>query len=303
VLAACEAQSGARLLDHFDLIAGTSTGGILALGIAAGISAADLRDFYLSDGPRIFPPLGGVRRVGRLLASVVRPKHSQEPLAAALKRVFGDRTMWSLRTRVVIPAFNATAGRIRLFKTRHHERLTRDHTRTLVEVALATSAAPYFLPGLTTADSERYVDGGIWANNPIAVGVIEAVGYLGIPPGIIRVLSVGTTAEPFHVEGGTIGRGLAGIALGALRGQSVGLVMAGQMTGAHAQAKTLLGREQSILRIDPPVARGRFALDRTADLAELRGLGEDAGTRAMPRVRAIFLDAPAAYPYAPVPLP
>jgi len=211
--------------------------------------------------------------------------------------------MESLRTRVVIPTFNCSTGHIRLLKTRHHDRLTRDYTRTLVEVALATSAAPYFLPGYTTMDGERFVDGGVWANNPIAVGVVEAIGCLRVPAESIRVLSIGTTTEPFHLEPNVVKRGLLGIAFGAMRGQSVGLFMAGQTTGAHAQVKVLLGGEDSILRVDRTVALGRFALDRVDDVDELRGLGEDAATHAAPAARRLFLTERAAHPYKRVPLP
>lgn len=300
VLACIEEQTGARLLDHFDLITGTSTGGIIALGLAAGLSASEIRDFYVIDGPHIFPPLTGPRRLVRTLMSVVRPKYSQRALAAALRRVFGERTMGDLRTRVVIPAFNANNGRIRLFKTRHHSHISHDHVCTLLDVALATSAAPYFLPGHTTARHERFVDGGIWANDPIAVGVIEAVGYLRLPIATVRVLSVGTTSEPYHLKPGTIGRGITGLVLGTLHGQSVGLAMAAQMTGAQAQAKVLLGGDEPIMRIDPQVAPGRFKLDRAADIPELCGCAENVALHAMPRVQMQFLDAPAAHPYLPL---
>lgn len=303
VLACIEEQTGARLVEHFDLITGTSTGGIIALGLAAGLRAADIRAFYVTEGPRIFPPRRGIRRLTRVAASAFRPKHSQQPLADALCRVFGARTMGDLETRVVIPAFNANAGRIRLFKTRHHDRITRDHLHSLVDVALATSAAPYFLPGHVTARNERYIDGGIWANNPIAVGVIEAVGYLRVPPAAVRVLSLGTTAEAFHLEPSTVGRGIAGLLLGALQGQPIGMAMAAQMTAAHSQAKVLLGSDAAILRIDPHVAPGRFKLDRSADIPELCGYAEETAIHEMPRVRAEFLDGLAAYPYSPLPLP
>jgi patatin-like phospholipase/acyl hydrolase len=295
VLASIEGQFGVHLLDHFDLITGTSTGGIIALALAAGVPAFEIREFYRTQGPKIFAPLRGPRRWWRLVASVVRPKHSQTPLKESLRQVFGDRTMGSLKTRVVIPTFNANSGQIRLFKTPHHPRLTRDHTRSVVEVALATSAAPYFLPGLKTAEGERFIDGGVWANNPITVGVVEAIGYLGIPAETIRVLSVGTTCEPFHVDHNVVRRGLLGLALGAVRGQSVGLFMTSQMAGAHAQAKVLLRREEAILRVDQTVAHGRFAMDRVDDIDELMGLAEHVATHAGPAVRELFLKEPAVH--------
>jgi patatin-like phospholipase/acyl hydrolase len=296
VLAAMEEQSGVRLVDYFDLIAGTSTGGIIALAIAAGIPARDILAFYISHGPLIFSPATGLEHVGRLIASVVRPKHAHGPLRAALEDVFAGRVMGELQTRVVIPTFSATAGRIRLMKTPHHPRLSRDHSRTLVDVALATSAAPYYLPSFTSTDGERFIDGGVWANDPIAVAVVEAVGYLDIPPESVRVLSVGTTTEPYHVEPGTVRRGLLGLAWGLINGQSLGLFTAGQASAAQAQARVLLKHADVIQRIDPIVREGRFRMDQCRDLDELRGMGQDSATRAMPEIRRRFLDQVAAHP-------
>ncbi len=296
-LASVEDQCGSSLVDYFDLIAGTSTGGIIALAIAAGIPAKDILGFYLDAGPLIFPPAAGPQHWGRLIASVARPKHAIGPLRAALEGVFASRVMGELRTRVVIPTFSATAGRIRLMKTPHHPRLSRDHSRKLVEVALATSAAPYYLPSFTSTDGERFIDGGVWANDPIAVAVVEAVGYLEVPPESVRVLSIGTTTEPYHVEPGTLKRGFLGLALGLMNGQSLGLLTAGQASAAQAQARVLLKHADVIQRIDPVVREGRFRMDRCRDLGELRGMGQDAATRAMPEIRRRFLDEMAAHPF------
>jgi hypothetical protein len=142
-------------------------------------------------------------------------------------------------------------------KTPHHDRLTTDHSRTLVDVALATSAAPYYLPSHTSVDGERFVDGGVWANDPIAIAVAEAIGYLEILPELVRVLSIGTTRAPYHVEPGTLKRGLLGLILGAFNGQSIGLFTAGQASAAQGQARVLLKHRDAIVRIDPIVAHGR----------------------------------------------
>lgn len=297
VLAAIEEQGGVRLVDYFDIIVGTSTGGILALAIAAGLPAHEIVEFYVTHGPRIFPPERGPGRWGRLLASTIRPKYVQRPLRTALESVFRARVMGSLQTRVVIPTFSATSGQIRLMKTPHHPRLTRDHSHSLVDVALATSAAPYYLPGHTTTDGERFIDGGVWANNPVAVAVIEAIGYLDVPPEAIEVLSVGTTSEPYHLESGTLKRGCAGLLFGLTNGQSMGLFTASQASAAAAQARVLLKHRDAILRIDPVVRPGRFGMDRSAGQEELRSMGSDAATHAMPDIRRRFLDQRTRYPF------
>jgi patatin-like phospholipase/acyl hydrolase len=194
LLAWLEEHTGATIADHFDLIVGTSTGGIIALGLAAGLPAAHIREFYTQKGPLIFPrKRGRLTEAWRALRKYGMVRHEREPLEKALREVLGQLTMGDLKKRVVVPTFDAVAGEIRLIKTAHHSHIRRDHQRTLVDVALATSAAPTYLPGHTTKLGERLLDGGIWANNPIAVAVVEAVGYLRISPESVRVLSLGTT--------------------------------------------------------------------------------------------------------------
>lgn len=292
LLAAFEDRVREPLHSFFDLIVGTSTGGIIALGLGAGLPARDLLSFYVSKGPSIFPSERWPRRLARLVGSLVNPKHSLSRLDSALAQVFGDRTLGDLKTRVVIPAFDATAGRIRLFKTPHDARIKQDQERTLREAALATAAAPYYFCYFSTVNGERFVDGGVWANNPTAIGVIEALGYLEIPRKGIRVLSIGTTRVPYHIP-----RALRFGLLGLFRSRPHELVLAAQASGAMAQAKVLLGCDGRLLRIDAEVARGRFSLDRATDIDELQGLARNHATHHLNDVLTTFLNAPAAYPF------
>jgi patatin-like phospholipase/acyl hydrolase len=138
LLADVEKQLGVTIADHFDLIAGTSTGGLIA-GFGAGLRPAEIVNFYLKAGPQVF---GRPRRLSR----VWRPKHEPEGLRAALTEVFGDRRLASSTKRLVIPAYSLDLDDVYIFKTRHHTRLTRDHTELMVDVAMATMAAPTYLP-------------------------------------------------------------------------------------------------------------------------------------------------------------
>src|SRR5438067_1160674 len=88
-----ERMTGKRVVDHFDLIAGTSTGGIIALGLGLGLSATDLRDFYVSNGPVIFPSVGLGVGLRRRLQWLVWGKHDPEPLKAALRTAFGEKRL------------------------------------------------------------------------------------------------------------------------------------------------------------------------------------------------------------------
>ncbi len=91
-----------------DVLAGTSTGGILSLALAAGISIGDLRDLYLKRGPVIFGDSlwDDIKDVGNWNGA----EYSAEPLKGVLQDVFGDRTLGDLKQRVVVPVFDLDNG-------------------------------------------------------------------------------------------------------------------------------------------------------------------------------------------------
>jgi Patatin-like phospholipase len=85
VLASIEADTKLKILDHFDLIAGTSTGGIIAIGLAMGLTAEELLTFYRERGPRIFPAMSLIERTGGVLRQIfMGPKVSTNPRATFL---------------------------------------------------------------------------------------------------------------------------------------------------------------------------------------------------------------------------
>ena len=136
-----ERNSGKRLVDHFDLITGTSTGGIIALGLGLGISASQLYDFYRDKGSTIFP-----QSITKGLRWLHRSKYSSDALQRELQSVFGDRLLSESEVPLVIPSFNLGMNQVRLFKTRHNDRFEIDHKIPAWKIARATSAAPTYLP-------------------------------------------------------------------------------------------------------------------------------------------------------------
>jgi predicted acylesterase/phospholipase RssA len=199
-LAECERHFGRSCSDAFDLFSGTSTGGLIALALAAGKSAADVVQLYKTLGERVFWNPHFVVRWGRAARGIVFARYSNAPLAAVLDEIFGSATLADLskrNKRVVVPAYCLTTGRPRVFKTDHSAELTAHGEYKLRDVALATSAAPTYLPIVTiraptTGVPERFVDGGVCANNPALLAYTEAVGYLGHDPANVRLLSVST---------------------------------------------------------------------------------------------------------------
>jgi patatin-like phospholipase/acyl hydrolase len=180
-LARMEEIHGRCIVDHFDLIAGTSTGGILAIGIAFGIPPKDLLAFYRDRGPVIFPSTSLVQKSTALLRQLFHgPKYSHDVLRAELAKVLEDRKFGDASCRLAIPAYDAVANRIYVFKTAHAPGLTNDIRTDAVDVALATSAAPTYFAAASVAKDGRYVDGGVWANNPSLIALVEAVSSLGL---------------------------------------------------------------------------------------------------------------------------
>lgn len=206
VLAEIEEQCGRRTTDFIDLFAGTSIGGILALGLAAGVRAADIRDAFVEDGEKIFgrtPPARGPRKWAEFLANVSRPKHAASALCKTIEGIVGETTqIKDLRRPTVVTAVNLTKGGPKVFKTGHHANFKIDWRLRVADVALATSAAPTYFP-THRIRHELFADGGLFANSPDAIAVHEAEHFLGVAPDEIRMLSIGTTSQSFAFSAGT----------------------------------------------------------------------------------------------------
>jgi len=252
-------------VDYFDLIAGTSTGGIIALCLGLGLPAESVATFYKRHGPRLFREWWGVSLLG-CAKHLLFAKHSARRLQDALTGIFGDRRLGEASTRLVIPAFHVVEGQVHLFKTAHDARFARDCQLSAVDVAMATSAAPTFLPARLVESGDELVDGGVWANCPVLVGVIEAIRFLGKRPEELSVLSVGTTNGVFAIPKRT--RRWGGVL--PWGPHVVQLMMAGQASAALAQAGLLLGKGR-ITRIDETVPQSRARLDDWRHLDELEG--------------------------------
>lgn len=177
----------------FDLIVGTSTGGIVACALVAGVPLQRVQSLYYENGPKIFPyqwlrsrtlPGYAIRLLGLGL------KKGNDALRSALEETLGERTVDSVyRARgiaLAIPAVDLNRHAAVVFKTQHLSRLNgRDNTRRLVDICMATTAAPILRsmamleePGGAGSTPATYVDGGLWANNPGMLGMMEAVEIL-----------------------------------------------------------------------------------------------------------------------------
>ena len=234
----------------FDMIAGTSTGGIIALGLGAGLSAQSIFEFYVEHGPTIFPRRRFTLQPFRKLQSwawaardTVRYRYDAKALAEALGSVFGDAVLGSAERRLVVPAFDQ-ATEVWLFKTPHHPDYKLDWKEPLTLVARATSAAPSYFRSMKDG-KRRFLDGGVWANNPVMLALVDALACYDIDRRQIEILSLGCADNKYVITRRHDSGGLwrwKGIMSASSQLQS---------QNALGQAGLLIGRDQ-LLRVDAP---------------------------------------------------
>jgi patatin-like phospholipase/acyl hydrolase len=251
------------LIDCVDLLVGTSTGGLIALGLASSRSGSEMVDLYVEHGNEIF---SHPRRMRRLL----RPKYSRKNLDRVLRQYFGDLRMDDLILPTCITAYEALNGKPRVYKTKHHPGLYWGHEQLVWKVAAATSAAPTYFAPVQIEAGDGHVDGGVWANNPSLVGITEAVHRFGRSLNDIRLISVGTTAPAARLANPerAARMGLVGWARPAFE-----LLQGGPGAGIHFQALQLLGTDH-YLRIDDQSHRA-IKLDDVAACLPLRAVGTE----------------------------
>lgn len=303
VLAELEARhlAGRSIAGYFDLVTGTSTGGILALGLASGLTARQLLNLYVDRGCEVFPPpkagmIGALRARTRDHWHYVSHLYDREALSKLLSDTLEDRLFGEASTRLCIPAFEGKHSEVFVFKTPHHRDYQIDRFERMTTVALATSAAPtYFRP--LEHGGYTLVDGGVWANNPIMLGVIEAMTCYDISRDQVRVLSLGCGNDRYVVSRPESTKGgiwhWRRIMLAAMRLQSL---------AATNQARLLLGPPQ-VVRIDPPDIQPAIRLDdwqRSVD--ELLPIAAAASAADDARIAELFLYSPAAA-FLPAPSP
>jgi hypothetical protein len=310
-----EKATGRKIAEHFDLIAGTSTGGILAIGLGLGMTAAQMLDFYVKEGGEIFPVEVEISRLRHSFRHWFGAKFDQSVLRGKLEAAYSGAPVDSSvldnsRTRLVIPAYNTETDKLIVFRTPHGAGGANDAGRKPVEVALATAAAPtYFNP--IKIDHILAVDGGVWANSPTTVALAEAIRELDVAPERVEMLSIGTTFTP-SLEGQPLLldrkmiEALIKPATGWLTAKLVsffwkptriqgkigwlpniaGFLMKTQAQTAEYVCEQILG--DRFLRIDEPTVDTR--LDDIMAIDRLIGLGRDVAAKHLHVVETRFLN-------------
>jgi cGAMP-activated phospholipase len=198
VLERMENSIGYPLARHFDLLCGTSAGGLIALALALEIPASEIVALFEQRSKDIFASRSILRWIfGRWWIA----KHSSNGLQRALVELFDNKLLGEARHPVLIPTVNYSTGKAQIFKTPHHPKLETDYVTPIVNIAIATSAAPVYFP---VAQNSRgsFVDGGLVGNAPAYFGWHEARHFFNTDFEAIRVLAVGTMSAGRAMPGG-----------------------------------------------------------------------------------------------------
>jgi patatin-like phospholipase/acyl hydrolase len=222
LLVELEQLAGRPIASLFDMIAGTSTGGIIALLLAhpghAGappLGAKGVLELYHTELAQIFPPLEvhdwrewwdeqqGHTAFSQRFGAALMPHHYGNArylptgLEGALERMLGDARLSDATVDLVIPAYDMLGRRPVLFRSAE-ARAGREPDLEMKLVARATSAAPTYFPPLRLPDpvGERVlVDGGLVANNPVTLAYFDALERTGNDRDAV-IVSLGTGLPP-----------------------------------------------------------------------------------------------------------
>lgn len=238
-------------LERADLLAGTSTGGLLALGLAFGRAPEEIRDIYEMKGQEIFDDswLDDLVDLGRLMGA----EYDNARLRAELEGTFGQTRLGELSRRVLVTAFDLDNGSqdpaTRMWKPKLFHNFPgpdSDGEQLAWKVALYTSAAPTYFPSV-----DGYIDGGVYATNPSMCALAQALDSRGsVPPALedIVLLSLGTGTSLLYVEGQELDWGYAQWAK-----PLVSLMLDGTAGIADYQCRRILGsRYHRLAPVFPP---------------------------------------------------
>jgi patatin-like phospholipase/acyl hydrolase len=199
-----EKRTKKPICELFDLIAGTSTGGLLAAGLALPdeygrpkYSAQQMLDAYFEDGGSIFHK--SLLRWVMTLGGLIGPKYSGRPLEKTLLNYLGDTRLHETLTELLIPAYDMASSTPWFFKTAYaNQTRTPAGNPLLTEVVRATTAAPTYFPPVSV-DGHCMIDGGVFAGNPALCAYAQAKNVYPDETEFL-VVSLGTGQEPHNLS-------------------------------------------------------------------------------------------------------
>ncbi len=316
LIAGYEEKLGGPIADQFDLIAGTSTGAIIAASLASGLPAQKIVDFYNNEGPQIFTPRephvpkGWVKwfypiakkvvskRMGVDFDNFFRARFCPFVLNDAFVAAFGDLTIGEVRgARLIVPTIDLSNGKTHVFRTPHLPEERTDADVKVKDVLIAATAAPTYFPHKTMPDGNSYADGGLYAVNPAMIAFAEAMKIRQFcqretcdpryDTADIHVVSIGTGVSKFSLEppGADAGQLYWASRVADVMGHS-------QTDGLEAPLQFVLGDRYKRINFDLPDAT--WTLDAIENIPRLFEIGRKTADKTYDDLAAACFGEPSA---------
>lgn len=232
---------------HFQMIAGTSTGSIIAAALACEVNPKKIVELYKTCGKKIFKRRSTwLPAIPSWLRSSVHSVYVNDELEVLLKEIFGDKKLGELSLPLLLPAADIGNGNVHVFKSGYSHDFTRDHDVLIRSAVIASCSAPTYFDPLRV-DHYALSDGGLWANNPGLAATIEAMKRFNIDRSDLRILSLGTGHQKNYY--GLKPRKQWGLATGWGIKEFIGFLLSLQSQSAQNYLRLLLTPSQ-ILRLD-----------------------------------------------------
>jgi len=204
ILDKIEKMTGKKIHELFDVIIGTSTGGIIATGLTATkdginpcLSINDMINLYTTNGEKIFPSSNNIfTKSYRSVKTLFRPIFSNKELYNHLDKYFGDLTLKDTLKPIILTSYDIKHNEVLMFKSRKANLPT--YNAKLKDICMATSASPKYLPSykINFGGSDRVcIDGGTYINNPSMAGIVDVLNNkysFDVKVEDIELLSLGT---------------------------------------------------------------------------------------------------------------
>jgi len=245
---------GNSIADYFDLITGTSTGGIIALGLGKGLTASQILEIYIKRGGEVFPALNWFQKSCESAAKYIFNRCDSKKLNVLIAEILGDSQIWESKVRLCIPSAETNHYEPFIFKTPHHPDYKKDWVQAMAHVARTTSAAPTFFTPVRGEEGYEFVDGGIWANNPIMVGIADTLSCYNLKREQVKVLSLGCVKDTYAMTKNR--RKLGGMLFWT---KLVFECMHIQSQNSTGQARLIVGGD-NVIRIDSDPVQPRIEL-------------------------------------------
>lgn len=286
LLQCTEERLKVNLLENVDMITGTSTGSIIAAGIASKIPVAQITKMYIEHGEMIFKKKRFMFP-GRTLRNMIQPMlqsiYNSDYLNEILSDVFQKLTLGDIPKPLLLPATDVGNGCVHVLKSAYSQEFTRDNSVLVKDAVLASCSAPtYFDPH--NIFPYLLADGGLWANNPALAAVIDAQKRLGVNIEDIRILSIGTGSSKTMY--GTNPERKWGLVNGWRHKDFIGFILSLQSQSALNYLKLMLQSHQ-ITRIDFESDQP-LSLDDVSIMDDLKSKADHSFTHESEQIRRFF---------------